>query len=65
MPELEEAHTGRCHCGAVRFRFTLRTLDALDCTCSIGRAGDREAARAELALDPSNGAAQQVLRAVE
>jgi hypothetical protein len=29
--------TGQCHCGAVRFRFTLpaREVDLLDCNCSM------------------------------
>ncbi len=26
---------GGCHCGAVRFRVTVRTFEALDCNCSM------------------------------
>lgn len=30
-------HSGECHCGAVRFRFTLASSDVelLDCNCSV------------------------------
>jgi hypothetical protein len=27
--------TGSCHCGAVRFQVTIRSLDVIDCNCSI------------------------------
>jgi len=28
-------HTGSCHCGRVRFRVRIRSLEAIDCNCSI------------------------------
>jgi hypothetical protein len=31
-PEVRE---GGCHCGAVRFRVTLRSFEAVECNCSI------------------------------
>lgn len=30
-------YEGGCHCGAVRFRVTVDTYEALDCNCSICR----------------------------
>lgn len=30
-----EALEGGCHCGAVRYRVTVRSRDAVDCNCSI------------------------------
>ena len=33
--EVARSLTGGCHCGAVRFRITVRKFEALDCNCSI------------------------------
>ena len=27
--------SGRCHCGAIRFRVTVRAFEAIDCNCSM------------------------------
>lgn len=34
-PTLPVDVEGGCHCGAVRYRVTLRTLNAINCNCSI------------------------------
>lgn len=34
-PELPATFTGGCHCGAVRFRVTVRTFRVSDCNCSL------------------------------
>ncbi|HVU01531.1 MAG TPA: GFA family protein [Polyangiaceae bacterium] len=34
-PALPHTFTGGCHCGAVRFRVTVRTWRASDCNCSL------------------------------
>ena len=34
-PSLPLRVTGGCHCGAVRYRATLRSLDVSDCNCSM------------------------------
>jgi hypothetical protein len=34
-PNLPAIFTGGCHCGAVRFRVTLRRFRASECNCSI------------------------------
>lgn len=34
-PDTTRIMKGGCHCGAVRFEVVVRTLEALDCNCSI------------------------------
>jgi hypothetical protein len=34
-PELPATFTGGCHCGAVRFRVTVRSYGLSDCNCSM------------------------------
>ena len=34
-PALPRTVTGGCHCGAVRFRATVRSFDVSDCNCSL------------------------------
>jgi len=34
-PDLPAVFTGGCHCGAVRYRVTVRSWRAADCNCSL------------------------------